>query len=53
MSQEWDASGLLDLVDDPVVIADGFEGDGCAFRERMEKLLDGARLVVDPGSLNR
>jgi len=41
------ASGLFDLVDDPVPIPDAFEGDGSAFRELGEVIADGAAHVVD------
>ena len=52
MSQERDAAGCFDLVDDPVPVADGFEGDRGTFRELGEEGPDFARGVTDPNALN-
>ncbi len=43
VGQERNAAGLLDLVDDPIPVADGFQGDGGAFWELGEEGPDGAR----------
>ena len=38
VSQERDAAGVFDLVDDPVPVADGLKGHGCPFGELLQKL---------------
>lgn len=48
MSQKRNTSSLFNLVDDPVVVADGFNCNRCPFREIGKELLDGTRLVIDP-----
>jgi len=48
VGQKWNTSGLFDLVDDPVVVADGFKSDRCSFREIGEEFFDGTGLVIDP-----
>jgi len=53
VSQEWNAPSLFDFINDPVVVADGFEGDGGSFRELGEKVLDSVGMVIDSGLLNR
>jgi hypothetical protein len=53
MSQQWDAPGLLDFIDDPVVIADRFKGDRSSIRESGKELEDRSGFVIDPGLLNR
>jgi hypothetical protein len=52
MSQQWDAPGLLDLIDDPVVIADCFKGDRRSFRESGKERQDRSGFVIDPGLLS-
>lgn len=52
MNQERNASGFLDLVDDPVTVAAGFKGHGSSFWENGKEIPDGAGLVIDPGLLN-
>lgn len=53
MSQKWNTPGLFDLVDDPVVVADGFEGDRCSCWESGKEFLDGTSLVIDPRLFGR
>jgi hypothetical protein len=43
---------MFNLVDDPVIVADGFKGDRSSFREIGKKFTDGTRLVIDPGLFN-
>jgi hypothetical protein len=52
VSQEGEASGLFDFVDDPVVITDGLQGDRGSFRESGKELEDRARLVIDAGLIH-
>jgi hypothetical protein len=52
VGQKRNAAGFFDLVDDPVPVADGLEGDGRAFGELGEEGLDFARGVTDPNALN-
>jgi hypothetical protein len=52
VGQEWNASSLFDLIDDPVVVADGFEGDGSSFGKYGKKVLDSAGIVIDPRLFN-
>jgi hypothetical protein len=42
---------LFDLIDDPVPIADGLEGDRGSLWEPGQEGPDGSWLVVDPGPL--
>ena len=53
VSEQWNAAGLLDLVDDPVPVAHGFEGDRGALGELGEEGADGAGDVVHPSALDR
>ena len=53
VGQQGQAASLLDLIDDPIPVADGLQGDRGARREPGEETPDGARSVVHPGSLNR
>lgn len=53
VSQLRNTSSLFDLIDDPVVVADGFECDRGSFRKLGEKVLDSAGMVIDSGLLNR
>lgn len=48
VGEKGDAAGGFDLVDDPVPVADSFQGDGCAFGKLGEEGLDGAWVVIDP-----
>jgi len=52
VSEEGNASGLFDLIDDPVPVAIGFEGDRRCFWEPREKGPVGGGLVFDPGLLD-
>ena len=52
VSQKWNASGLFDLIDDPIVVADGFKRDVSSFRETGKELQNGAGLVIDPCLFN-
>ena len=52
VSQERDTSGLLDLIDDPVPVADGFQGNWCFLWEPGEKGTDGPGLMVDASPLD-
>ncbi len=52
VSQERNTTGFFDLIDDPVVVADRLQGDGCAFRELGEEGADGTRDVIDPSALH-
>lgn len=49
VSQKGDATCLLDLVDDPVVIANGFEGNRGSIRVVGKEFPDGTWVVIDPG----
>jgi hypothetical protein len=53
MSQERDAPGLFDLVSDPVIVANSFEGDRSSFWVIGKEFSNGTGLVIDPGLLNR
>src|SRR3972149_11085694 len=48
VSQQRNTAGDLDLVYDPVPIADCFQGDGRAGWELREEALNGSPLVVHP-----
>jgi len=47
MGQEGHTLGGLDLVDDPIPVADALEGDGSSGRELGEERADRPRLMVD------
>jgi hypothetical protein len=47
MGQAWEASGLFDLIGNPIPITDGFECDGSAGRELGEEFLQGSSIVLD------
>jgi len=53
MSQEGNAASFFDLIDDPVPVAHGFEGNRRAFRVLGEEGTDGARDVPDPSPLDQ
>jgi hypothetical protein len=48
VGQERQATCSLDLVGDPVPVADGLQGNRSTFRHIFQEGLDGARLMVDP-----
>jgi len=52
VSQERNAPGIFDLVDDPVVVADGFRSDRGSFGIVRKERFDGAGLVIAPGLIN-
>jgi hypothetical protein len=52
VGQLWNAPGLLDLIDDPVVVADGFKSDGGSFWKTGKELKDSAGVVIDPCLFN-
>jgi len=45
---EWDAAGSLDLIGDPVPVADALECNGGSFGELSEEAMYSSGLVVDP-----
>jgi hypothetical protein len=51
--QVRNAACLFDLIDDPVPIADGLQGDRGSLWEPRQEGPDGAWLVIDPGPLHR
>jgi hypothetical protein len=47
--QEGPAACRFDLVGDPIPVDDALEGDESASWEVLQKGLDGARFMIDPG----
>jgi len=52
VGQQGQAASLLDLIDDPIPVADGLQGDRGAGREPGKEGPDGAGFVVDPRGLD-
>jgi len=48
VGEERDAAGGLDLIGDPVPVADALERNGCSFGELSEEAMYSSGLVVDP-----
>jgi hypothetical protein len=48
VGEERDAAGSLDLIGDPVPVADALERNGCSFGELSEEAMYSSGLVVDP-----
>jgi hypothetical protein len=53
VGKQGEAASLFDLIDDPIPVADGLQGDRGAGRELGEEGPDGAGFVVDAGGLNK